>query len=152
MPPAVQVLQEPLPPPCSFSFYKPDTEQLRCLWGWWRHRMQRGCYVSVENLLTRNVCLGQLDRQEIHLYCVWATMQLGIIYYSNLAHSDWYIYLHLRKETQHLVAEFTSMVTNSRYVVKIVALCVVNWLIFYSLGQLLYMKDSFLRKCLLRCL
>ena len=39
----LQVLQNPCP-----SFYKQDTQQERCLWGWGRHSMERGCYISAE--------------------------------------------------------------------------------------------------------
>lgn len=62
------------------------------------------------NLLTRHVFLTQPARQEIHLSCIWATVNLGSFTTATVAHSDWQVYLPLRKMTQHLVLEFTSLV------------------------------------------
>lgn len=112
-PPAVQVPPKPVP----LGAPSPFMGQIQ------RWKMSLGmmqpqngkrllCFYREEsNLLTASVCLGQLGRQQTNLYCLWATTRFGIIYYSNLAHSDWYTCFQLRKRIQHLVLEFTSMVT-----------------------------------------
>lgn len=118
-PSLLQVLQNPCP-----SFYKQDTQQGRCLWGRTAQHGERLLHFCREgsNLLTRHVCLTQLDRQAIHLSCVWATIQLGIIYYSNCSPLRLTSIFTIKKDDPTLGSWVYFPGDNSRYVVKIVAL------------------------------
>lgn len=109
--------------PCP-SFYKQDTQQGRCLWGRTAQHGERLLHFCREgsNLLTRHVCLTQLDRQAIHLSCVWATIQLGIIYYSNCSPLRLTSIFTIKKDDPTLGSWVYFPGDNSRYVVKIVAL------------------------------
>ena len=115
----LRVLQNPCP-----SFHKQDTQQGRCLWGWGRLEWtEAATFLQRRKQPAHQACLSpQPDRQEIHLNCVGATVQGGIIYYSQCSPLRLTSIFTTKKDDPTLGSWAYFPGDNSWYVVKFVAL------------------------------
>lgn len=97
----------PAPPFTSKTHNKEDVS------GGGRHSMERGCYISAEKEATCSPGMSAshnwTGKQSISAVFE-PQYNLGSFTTATVAHSDWQVYLPLRKMTQHLVLEFTSLV------------------------------------------
>lgn len=97
----------PAPPFTSKTHNKEDVS------GGGRHSMERGCYISAEKEATcspgMSASHNRTGKQSISAVFE-PQYNLGSFTTATVAHSDWQVYLPLRKMTQHLVLEFTSLV------------------------------------------